>query len=134
MPPAAGWQNYTALINALPEKKPDDLAGWCTSAVFGLCLTTAAPIVPAVAAALVVWTLLAVQNPAALPPLLAGADSAVQQFARGANLLEAVVQRLAATVRQAAPPEMVGSIVLPLLSSLEGEVHEKAITHFFTMP
>jgi hypothetical protein len=44
------------------------------------------------------------------------------------------VHRLAITVRQVTPPEMVGSIVLPLLSRLEGETHAKAITHFFTMP
>ena len=134
MPLKSGWQRYTDLITALPEKKPEALASWCNSATFGLCLTTAPPLVPAVAAALVVWTLLAVQDPAALPPLLYGAQSAVRQFARGADLLEAVVHRLAITVRQVTPPEMVGSIVLPLLSRLEGETHAKAITHFFTMP
>lgn len=134
MPLGEGWRSYTALITALPQKKPGNLAGWCTSAVFGLCLSTAAPMVPAVAAALVVWTLLAVQDPDALPPLLAGAQSAVRQFARGTDLLEAVVQRLAITIRQAAPPEMVGSVVLPLLSRLEGEIHQRAITYFFTMP
>lgn len=80
------------------------------------------------------WTLLAAQDPAALPPLLHGAQSAIRQFARGADLLEAVVHRLTTTVRQVTPPEMVGLVVLPLLSRLEGETHAKAITHFFTMP
>ncbi len=44
------------------------------------------------------------------------------------------MQRLVTTVRQVTPPEMVGSIVLPLLSGLEKEAHAKAIKHFFTMP
>ncbi len=134
MPLAAGWQNYTTLIAALPEKKPEDLAGWCAAAMYGLCLVTATPIVPAVATALVVWTLLEVRDPAALPPLLASVQSVVGQFVRGADLIESVVQRLAITVRQVTPPEMVGSVVLRLLSGLDGETHAEAIKHFFTMP
>lgn len=134
MPFRSGWQRYTDLIAALPEKKLDDLAGWCASAAFGMCLTTAAPLMPAVTASLVVWTLLALQDPAALPPLLHGTQSVVRQFVRNANLLEAVVQRLAITVRQVTPADMVGAVVLPLLSRLEGEAHARAITHFFTMP
>jgi nucleoside phosphorylase len=134
MPFQSGWQRYTGLIAALPEKALDDLAGWCASAAFGMCLATAAPLMPAVTASLVVWTLLAAQDPAALPPLLNGTQSIIRQFARNADLLEAVVQRLAITVRQVTPADMVGAIVLPLLSRLEGETHAQAIKYFFTMP
>jgi len=84
--------------------------------------------------ALVVWTLLELQDATVLSPLLASADRIVRHFAPSADTLEAVVQRLVMTVRQVTPPEMVGSIVLPLLSGLEKEAHAKAITHFFTMP
>jgi hypothetical protein len=90
--------------------------------------------VPAVSAALVVWTLLELQDATVLPPLLASAESIVRQFVLSADMLEVVVQRLIMTVRQVTPPEMVGSIVLPLLSGPEKEAHAKAITHFFTMP
>jgi nucleoside phosphorylase/tetratricopeptide (TPR) repeat protein len=134
MPLAGGWQKYTTLITALPEKKPEDLAGWCAAALYGLCLVTAAPTVSAVAAALVVWTLLEVRDPAALPPLLVGTERVVGQFVRGADLIEGVVQRLAMTVRQVTSPEMVGPVVLRLLSGLDGETHAAAIKHFFTMP
>jgi nucleoside phosphorylase len=133
MPIAGGWQAYTALITALPEKQPEELAGWCAAAAYGMCLVAAAPTVPAVAAALVVWTLLEGRDPAALPPLVASADDVVGQFVRGADLIEGVVQRLAMTVTQVTPPEMVGPVVLRLLSGLEGEAHANAIKHFFTM-
>jgi len=134
LPLARGWHDYTALITALPVKKPEEIAGWCTAAARGLSLVTAASTVPAVSASLVVWTLLAVQDAAVLPPLLAGAERVVRPLAPDADTLEAVVQRLVTTVRQVTPPEMVGSIVLPLLSGLEKEAHAKAIRHFFTMP
>ena len=133
-PLTRGWQSYTALITALPQKNPETAAGWCAAATFGLCLVTAPPTVPAVAAALVVWTLLELQDPAALPLLLAGAEYVVDQFVRDADLLESVVQRLAMTVRQVTKPEMVGTVVLPLLAGLEGEAHANAIKAFFTMP
>ena len=133
-PLARGWQDYTALITALPAKKPEEVAVWCTAAMNGLSLTTAPSTVPAVSAALVVWTLLELQDATVLSPLLASADRIVRHFAPSADTLEAVVQRLVMTVRQVTPPEMVGSIVLPLLSGLEKEAHAKAITHFFTMP
>jgi hypothetical protein len=134
MPLTTGWRAYMGLISSLPEKKPKILAHWCASATFGLCLITAPPTVPAVAAALVVWTLLEVQDSAALPPLLASSEYIVRQFLPGADLLEAVVQRLATTVRQVTPPEMVGTVVLALLSGLESEAHAKALKYFFTMP
>jgi hypothetical protein len=133
-PLARGWRDYTTLITALPTKKPEEVAGWCTAAMHGLSLTTVTSTVPAVSAALVVWTLLQLQDAAVLPPLLASAERIVRQFTPSADTLEAIVQRLVMTVRQVAPPEMVGSIVLPLLSGLEKEAHAKAITHFFTMP
>lgn len=134
LPLARGWQDYTALITALPTKKPQEVAGWCAAAMHGLSLITAAPTVPAVSAALVVWTLLELQDAAVLPSLLASAQRIVLRFAPSVDMLEAVVQRLVMTVRQVTPPEMVGSIVLPLLSGLEKEAHAKAIKHFFTMP
>jgi hypothetical protein len=47
MPLARGWQDYTALITALPAKKPEEVAGWCAAAMHGLSLITAASTVPA---------------------------------------------------------------------------------------
>jgi hypothetical protein len=134
LPIARGWRSYTALITVLPKKKPEEVAGWCAAAMGGLCLVTAAPTVPAVAAALVVWTLLELQDAAALPLLLSGTEHVVRQFVHNADLTEEVVQRLVTTVRQVTPPEMVGTVVLPLLSGLEKEAHAKAIRQFFTMP
>lgn len=134
VPLISGWQNYTTLITALPEKKPAEVASWCTAAMRGLCLITAASAVPAIAAALVVWTLLELQDAAALPLLLTRAEYVVGQFVHGADLIDEVVQRLVITVRQVTPPEMVGNVVLPLLSGLEKEAHAKAIQRFFTTP
>ncbi len=74
LPLANGWRDYTALITALPLKKPEEIAGWCTAAARGLSLVTAASTVPAVTASIVVWTLLAVQDATSLPSLLAGAE------------------------------------------------------------
>jgi hypothetical protein len=134
IPLARGWHDYTALITALPAKKPEEVASWCGAAIHGLSLVTTPSTVPAVSAALVVWTLLEVQDPAILPPLLATAEHRVRQFAPNVDTLEVVVQRLVMTARQVTLPEMVGSIVLPLLSGLEKKTHAKAIKHFFTMP
>jgi hypothetical protein len=58
----------------------------------------------------------------------------VRRFAPDTDLLEEVVQRLVMTVRHITPPEMVGTIVLPLLAGLEKEAHVKALRLFFTMP
>lgn len=134
MPLTHGWRDYTTLVAALPEKKPEEVTGWCAAAMHGLSLITAPATVPAVCAALIVWTLLELQDAAVLAPLLASAERIVGQFAPSADTLEAVVQRLVTTVRQVTPPEMVGNIVLPLLAGLEKEEHAKAIKHFFTMP
>lgn len=134
MPLARGWQDYTALITALPSKKPEEVAGWCAAAMDGLSLITAAPTVPAVSAALVVWTLLKLQDATVFPLLLASAERTARRFAPSVDMLETAVQRLVTTIRQVTPPELVGSIVLPLLSGLEKEAHTKAIKYFFTMP
>jgi len=134
LPLADGWRAYTALIKALPGKKPQDAADWCAAALSGLCLVTAPPTVPAAAAALVVSTLLELRDGAALPLLLGKAENVVRRFAPDTDLLEAVVQRLVMTVRRITPREMVGLIVLPLLAGLENEAHVKALSLFFTMP
>jgi hypothetical protein len=134
VPLTRGWQEYAALITALPEKTPEKVTGWCAAAVHGLGLTTPAPGVPAVSAALMAWTLIKTQNAAILPPLLTSADRIVAQFAPGADMLKAVVHQLTGIARRLSPPEMIGRIVLPLLSGLEKEAHAKAIAHFFTMP
>ena len=47
-------------------------------------------------------------------------------------MLQAVVQRLGETVRQATPPEMAGRIVLPLLSELDKDRRAKAVQFFHT--
>jgi hypothetical protein len=41
------------LIRALPAKTPDEVAGWCTSAVLGLSLITPPQTLPAAVAAIV---------------------------------------------------------------------------------
>ena len=134
LPLADGWHAYTALITALPEKKPQDAADWCTAALGGLCLVTAPATVPAAASALVASTMLELRDGAALPLLLDRANRVVRRFAPDTDLLEKVVQRLVMTVRRITPPEMVGNIVLPLLAGLENEAHVKALRLFFTMP
>ena len=134
LPLADGWRTYTALIKALPDKKPQDAADWCIAALGGLCLVTAPATVPAAASALVASTLLELRDGAALPLLLDRANRVVRRFAPDTDLLEKVVQRLVMTVRRITPPEMVGNIVLPLLAGLENEAHVKALRLFFTMP
>jgi len=134
MPLSHGWREYTSLIAALPAKKPRETADWCAAAMNGLSLIAAPSTVPAISAALVVWTLLEAQDATILPSLLATAERVVRQYTPSADMLEAVVQRLVMTIRQVTPPEMVGSIVLPMLSGLEKETHARAIKHFFTMP
>ena len=134
LPLANGWRAYTALIKALPGRKPLDSADWCAAALAGLCVVTAPPTVPAVASALVTSTLLELRDGAALPLLLDRAEHVTRRFAPDTDLLEEVVQRLVMTVRRITPPEMVGNIVLPLLARLENEAHVKALRIFFTMP
>jgi len=134
IPLSGGWQAYMSLIRALPDKEPDEVAVWCTSALFGLCLITPPQTVPVVAGALVAWTTLEVRDPAALPVLLANADRVVGQFVHGANLLKAVVQQLVTAVRQVMPPELVTAAVLPLLAGLDRAAHTQALGYFFTMP
>lgn len=133
-PLSDGWQTYMRLIRALPAKVPDEAAGWCTSAVFGLSLITPPQTLPVAAAAIVVWTMLEMRDPAALPVLLTNAERVVGQFVRGADLLKQVVQQLAITIRQVTPPELVAPIVLRLLAGLDSEAHTQALSYFFTMP
>ena len=134
LPLADGWRTYTALIKALPDKKPQDVADWCIAALGGLCLVTTPPTVPAATSALVASTLLELRDGAALPLLLDRAEHLVRRFVPNTDLLEEVVQRLVMTVRRITPPEMVGTIILPLLAGLENEAHVKALRLFFTMP
>jgi nucleoside phosphorylase len=134
LPLAKGWQTYTALIKALPEKRPQIVAEWCVAALGGLCMVTTPSAVPTVASALVASTLLELQNGAPLPLLLDYADRLVSRFAPDTDLLKEIVQRLVLAVRHLTPPEMVGTIVLPLLADLKGEAHVKALRIFFTMP
>jgi hypothetical protein len=126
-----GWQEYTSLIAALPEKKPKEVAVWCAAAMEGLSLTAPTSAIPDISAALIAWTLLTVRAPAALPPLLAYAEGLAARCSVRADMLQAVVQRLVDTVGQAVPPEMIGRIVLPLLSGLDEDRHAKAVRFFF---
>lgn len=134
LPVANGWHHYTTLLKALPEKEPGIIANWCSVSIYGLCLIADPSAAPALAAGLVVWTLLELRDPAILPSLLANARYIVAQFVRGVDLIREIVQRLVKTVRQvAALPEAVASTVLSLLSGLEREDHAEAIHCFFTM-
>jgi hypothetical protein len=54
---------------------------------------------------------------AALPPPLNGTQSVVRQLDRKADLLQAVVQCLAITVRHCTTADMVGAVVLPFLQA-----------------
>ena len=134
LPLAKGWQTYTTLIKALPGRKPQVVADWCITALGGLCSVAAPSAVAAAASALVASTLLELQDGAALPLLLDRANRLVSRFAPDTDLLEEIVKRLVAAVRHLTPPDMVGSIVLPLLAELEKEAHVKALRVFFTMP
>jgi nucleoside phosphorylase len=134
LPITQGWNHYTALIKAIPDKTPQLVATWCATAIYGLCLVSPPPAVPTVSATLVAWTLLELQQADALPLLLASAEQKVRQFVGDVDMLKEVVQHLVMTARQAVPSEKVGTIVLPLLSGLEKEPHAKAIEYFFTMP
>ena len=102
--------------------------------MFGLSLITPPQTVPAAAGALVVWTMLELQDTGALPVLLTNAEHIVGQFVRGADLLKEVVQRLVTTIRQVTPPELVASVVLPMLAGLDAEAHTQAVGYFLTMP
>lgn len=133
-PLADGWRTYTALIRALPEKDPERAAGWCLTALRGLCLIATAPTMPAVAGTLVAWTLFELADGSALPLLLKEAEHTVRLVAPEADLLQEVVQRLVTTVRRITPADQVGPIVLRLLAGLDGETHVKALKIFFTMP
>lgn len=133
-PLADGWRTYSALIRALPEKDPERAAGWCLTALRGLCLIATAPTVPAVAGTLVAWTLFELADGSALPLLLDEAEHTVRLVAPEADLLQEVVQRLVTTVRRTTPADQVGPIVLRLLAGLDGETHVKALKIFFTMP
>jgi hypothetical protein len=130
-PLGRGWREYTSLIMALPEKKPEEVAVWCAAAMEGLSPTASPSAIPGVSAALVAWTLLTVRAPAALPPLLAYAEGLAARCSLRADMLQEVVQRLVDTVRQVAPPEMIGRIVLPLLSGLDEDRYAKAVQFFF---
>jgi tetratricopeptide (TPR) repeat protein len=130
-PLGRGWQEYTSLITALPEKKPDEVAVWCAAAMEGLSLTAAPSAIPDISAALVTWTLLTLRTPAVLPPLLAYAEGLAARWSLSVDMLQAVVQRLVETAGQVAPPEMIGRIVLPLLSGLDEERYAKAVQFFF---
>jgi nucleoside phosphorylase/DNA-binding transcriptional ArsR family regulator len=133
-PLAEGWRTYTALISVLPDKDPERAAGWCITALRGLCLVATPQTVPAVAGMIMAWTLFELGDGSALPLLLDEAQREIRRFAPDADLLQEVVRRLVTTVRHITPPEMVGSIVLRLLAGLEGEAHVKALKIFFTMP
>ena len=134
IPLNGGWRTYTRLIRALPNKAPDEVAGWCMSALAGLCFITPPQTIPVAARALIAWTILEVRDPDALPILLANAERLVGQFAYGVNLLKEVVQQLVTTVRQAMTPELGAAAVLPLLAGLDREAHTRALEYFFTMP
>lgn len=112
----------------------DIVAAWCASAVFGLSLTVPPASIPAAAAALIDWTLLELKDSAALPALLAQGEPVVRQFTRDADMLGEVVRHLVTTARLITAPDLVGSVVLPLLSGLDKDAHSAALQHFFTMP
>ena len=131
--PGRGWQIYMTVIQKLPDKAPDQVAGWCAAAAFGLCLTTPPQRVPIVAGALVAWTMLELRDPEALPVLLTNAENVVKQFTRGAELLKEVVRCLVATITQV-DPELVAKAVLPLFAGLDPETRTRAVEYFFTMP
>jgi hypothetical protein len=133
-PLADGWRAYADLIRALPEKNPERAAGWCLTALRGLCLVATAPTVPAIAGTLVAWTLFALADGSVLPLLLDEAEHTVRLVAPEADLLREVVQRLVTTVRRITTADQVGPIVLRLLAGLDGETHVKALKIFFTMP
>ncbi|WP_066945120.1 5'-methylthioadenosine/S-adenosylhomocysteine nucleosidase [Streptomyces lushanensis] len=133
-PLADGWRTYTSLIRALPDNNPQRAAGWCLTALRGVCMVATAPAVPAVAGTLVAWTLFELADGSALPLLLEEAEHTVRLVAPEADLLQEIVQRLVTTVRHITPAEQVGPIVLRLLAGLDGETHVKALKIFFTMP
>jgi hypothetical protein len=118
----------------MPTREPEDVAGWFSAALFGLCLTTPLQTVPLAAGTLMAWTALELRLPETLPILLAGADRVVGQFVRGVDLLKEVVQRLVATIRQVSPPELFAGVVLALLAGLDEETHTKAVRHFLEAP
>ena len=132
--PGDGWQTYTTVIRALPDKASDQPAAWCAAAAFGLCLTTPPQRVPAVIGGLVSWTMLELRDPGALPILLTSTENVVGQFTPGVDLLKEVVRCLVATITQVTPPELVAKIVLPLFSGLDPQTRTRAVEHFFTMP
>ncbi|MFJ5220564.1 hypothetical protein ACIP98_38520 [Streptomyces sp. NPDC088354] len=133
-PLADGWRSYTSLIRTLPDKNPEAAAKWCLTALRGLCLVATPPTVPAVAGMIVAWTMFELADGSVLPLLLDEAQETVRGFAPDADLLQEVVRQLVMTIRRIAPPQTVGTIVVPLLASLKGEAHTKALKIFFTMP
>jgi len=133
-PPSAGWQTYTALITTLPRKEPDELGGWCGSALHGLCSVTPPQAIPNVAAALIAWTALQLQDKAILPALLAAGSQIVGMFDPTTDLLKDVVYQLVTTIRQLVPPDLAARVVLSMLGGLERDVHTRALGYFFSMP
>ncbi|MEV6482809.1 hypothetical protein [Streptomyces sp. NPDC051576] len=129
-----GWRTYTDLIRLLPEKDPQRVARWGIAALRGLCLVAAPRTVPAVAGAIVAWTLFELGDGSVLPAFLDEAQQEVRTFVPDMDLLKEVVQRLVTTVRQLTEPEQAGPIVLRLLAGLEGEARVRALKIFFTMP
>ncbi|MGW4561010.1 phosphorylase family protein [Streptomyces sp. NPDC004561] len=133
-PVASGWFKYKKVIEDLPGKDPELAAEWCLAALSGLRQVTAAETLPTLAGALIAWTLFETHGGTALPRLLENAQRMVRHSVPQADLLEEVVRQLVMTGRRIAPAELVGSIVVPLLSGLENEERVRALKLFFTMP
>jgi hypothetical protein len=134
IPLSVGLQKYMELIRALPEQDAELVAGWCATALFGLCLISPAPMVPIAAGTLLAWTTLELDRPDILPALLAEAELVVRQFLPDVDLVKEVVQRLVITVRQVTPPDLVPHVILSVLAGLDGEVHTQAVAHFLATP
>jgi nucleoside phosphorylase len=133
-PPSSGWQKYMDLIRGLPHKKPDEIGGWCGSALSGLSLVAPPQTLPIAASALIAWTTLELRDAAVLPPLLAAAEQVVALFAPDTDLLRGVVYHFVATLREGTPPDVAARVILPLFAALEREAHTRALSYFFTMP
>jgi hypothetical protein len=128
-----GVETYMSVIRALPEPELEDVAGWCSQAIFGLCLTRSPQELSVIVGTLIGWTTLNM-GADVLPFLLASAEDLVARFDPNANVLKEVVANLTDTMSKAAPAELLPGSVLPLLAGLNEETHRRAVGYFITLP
>jgi hypothetical protein len=129
-----GIRSYMEVVRRMPKSDCPTIAGWYSSALYGLCWVVPPHIVPLGVGTLTAWTILELHRAELLPFLLDTAERVAGHFARDVDVLKEVVYRLVATIRQVTPPQLVAPTVMSLLGGLDGETHSQAVRHLLEAP